>query len=198
MAAPLRPGPGPSRRPPRRTAAPASPPTSSSSTVGTRALFCSHRSMLLRCSVALVVLLQAFNVASGSLVGASFGTAIKGCYVAPGTSHCKSQLWETRKEIDVFSHECTEGPVIPASDTPDPEVCSLSLSALCVLSHFWAGGSWEGYETSRLRCPLSPVLTLTLTLSLSPSLALTRQVLRGRRGDGQCGHAVQPGHARLG
>ena len=62
----------------------------------------------------------------------TFGTAYKGCWEPCFLPNGTQNLWPFFEELTVFSHTCDSG-------------------ATCVMSHFWAGGTWPGYAHSRLR-----------------------------------------------
>eukprot|EP00729_Bicosta_minor_P008718 gene8718-33942_t len=67
-----------------------------------------------------------------SFPGESFGTAMKACYTAPGTTSCVP--WPANKELVVFEH-----------------TFPTQLAATAVMNHFWCGGNWKGYENNILR-----------------------------------------------
>ena len=93
----------------------------------------------------MIALLSGVVVAATAAIelpGASFGTAYKGCFGAPLSPHScldpdgKQQLWPFDTELTVFEHDCD---------------ATVGADSICVMSHFWCGGNWPGYENSRLR-----------------------------------------------
>ena len=75
--------------------------------------------------------LALLGVQSVAFPGESFGTAMKACYTAPGTTSCVP--WPANKELVVFEHTlATQGNI-------------------AVMNHFWCGGSWPGYENNVMR-----------------------------------------------
>lgn len=63
-----------------------------------------------------------------SFPGESFGTAMKACYTAPGTTSCVP--WPANKELVVFEH-----------------TFPTQLAATAVMNHFWCGGNWKVCST---------------------------------------------------
>jgi len=60
---------------------------------------------------------------------------MKSCYRPPSGTGCSP--WPFDKEVPVFNHSCG--------------AAGGAGSSACVMSHFWSGGAWGGYEHSRLR-----------------------------------------------
>ena len=72
--------------------------------------------------------------------GASFGTAHKGTWVDPSDSRAAGSWggkpWPAHTEVQVFNHTCS---------------CNGEAQCVCAMQHMWTGGSWAGYELTRVR-----------------------------------------------
>jgi hypothetical protein len=90
-----------------------------------------------------VGVLSCCHALAPAIPGPSFGIAHKATWLdpsdprPPGTWAGKD--WPVRQEVEVFNHTC---------DTAD---VNSAGTVACAMQHLWTGGSWDGYELTRVR-----------------------------------------------